>query len=110
MKRGDVVTVALPGDYGKPRPAIIVQSDLLFDTDSVVVVPLTTTTRLACAYRPDVLPGEMNGLRESSQAMVEKMSVVPRAKCGRAIGVINRETLDRLSGAMAFALGFLDEA
>ncbi|MFC4487892.1 type II toxin-antitoxin system PemK/MazF family toxin, partial [Tepidiphilus baoligensis] len=26
MQRGDLVTVSLPGDYGKPRPALIVQS------------------------------------------------------------------------------------
>lgn len=28
MRRGDIVTIALQGDYGKPRPALIIQSDL----------------------------------------------------------------------------------
>jgi mRNA-degrading endonuclease toxin of MazEF toxin-antitoxin module len=27
VTRGDIVTVALQGDHGKPRPALIVQSD-----------------------------------------------------------------------------------
>lgn len=27
MKRGDIITVALSGDYGKPRPAVVVQND-----------------------------------------------------------------------------------
>ncbi|TMJ14740.1 MAG: type II toxin-antitoxin system PemK/MazF family toxin, partial [Alphaproteobacteria bacterium] len=27
MNRGDLVTVALPGAYGKPRPAVVVQAD-----------------------------------------------------------------------------------
>ena len=45
MRRGDVVLVVLPGDYGKPRPAITVQSDLLNTEDpaSYLVCPLTTT-------------------------------------------------------------------
>ncbi|MHB8211101.1 MAG: type II toxin-antitoxin system PemK/MazF family toxin [Acidithiobacillus sp.] len=28
MNRGAVVVVALQGDYGKPRPALVVQSDM----------------------------------------------------------------------------------
>ena len=27
VRRGDLVTVATSGDYGKPRPALIVQAD-----------------------------------------------------------------------------------
>ena len=36
MSRGDVVIVAAPGDYGKPRPAVIVQSDALSDAHASV--------------------------------------------------------------------------
>jgi mRNA interferase MazF len=44
LKRGDVVVVALPGDYGKPRPALIIQSDLFNETHaSVTVIPVTST-------------------------------------------------------------------
>ena len=32
IKRGDIVTCALSGDYGKPRPAVVVQSDLFNKT------------------------------------------------------------------------------
>jgi mRNA interferase MazF len=38
MKRGDVVTVAAAGDYGKPRPAVIVQTDALPAAHASVVV------------------------------------------------------------------------
>lgn len=41
MQRGDIVTVSLPRDYGKPRPALVVQSDLLQELDSVLVCPIT---------------------------------------------------------------------
>jgi len=43
VKRGDVVTVALQGDHGKPRPALVIQSDLVADHPSIVVLPLTST-------------------------------------------------------------------
>ena len=31
MKRGDVVIVSAPGDFGKPRPAVVIQSDIFFN-------------------------------------------------------------------------------
>ena len=45
MKRGDLVTVALQGEFGKPRPALIVQSDL-FNTEhaTLSVLPITSET------------------------------------------------------------------
>src|SRR3546814_3385590 len=36
VKRGDIVAVSLQGDYGKPRPALIVQSNLLAELESLV--------------------------------------------------------------------------
>jgi PemK-like, MazF-like toxin of type II toxin-antitoxin system len=44
VKRGDLVVVALPGDYGKPRPALVVQSDLFNDAHaSITVAPVSST-------------------------------------------------------------------
>ena len=41
MKRGDLVTVALSGDYGKPRPALVIQSDLFDEHPSITILPVT---------------------------------------------------------------------
>ena len=43
VKRGDIVTVAAPGDYGKPRPAVIVQSNFLNDTHASIMLCLLTS-------------------------------------------------------------------
>ena len=43
IERGDVVICAAAGDYGKPRPAVVVQSDLFNGTHSIVAVCLITT-------------------------------------------------------------------
>jgi mRNA interferase MazF len=46
VKRGDLVTVALPGDLGKPRPALIIQSDLFDAHPSVAILPVTRVGRV----------------------------------------------------------------
>ena len=56
MIRGDLVTVALPGDFGKPRPALVIQSDAFAETGTVTVLPLTGTLIDAPLFRPTVQP------------------------------------------------------
>ena len=87
MERGDVITVCLPGDYGKPRPAVIVQCDLLnAEADSVIVCPLTTHLVDAARICVDIAPAPRNGLRQPSQVMVDKIMTVPRRRIGEVIG------------------------
>jgi len=72
MKRGDLVTVALPGDYGKPRPAVVIQSDLFDAHPSVTILPVTSELREAPLFCVQVEPTWDNGLRRLSQVMVDK--------------------------------------
>ena len=70
MRRGQFVIVATPGDYGKPRPAIVVQSDLFAELPSVVICPLTSMLRDdADQFRLEVRPSKRNGLRQMSQSI-----------------------------------------
>jgi len=41
-QRGDMVTVSLQGDFGKPRPALIVQSDLLDALPTLMLCPISS--------------------------------------------------------------------
>ena len=100
MQRGDLVTVSLQGDYGKPRPALIVQSDLLTDLESVVLCPVTSDLRNA-AFRVTVEPNPANGLRALSQVMVDKLSTLPRTKISEPFGRLDDErmkAIDRAAG------------
>jgi len=84
MNRGEVWTVAGGSAYsGKPRPAVIVQSDLFAATASVVVCPLTTDPSDAPIFRPLFEPTDENGLRLPCRLMVDKLTAVPRARLGR---------------------------
>src|SRR3546814_8837895 len=62
VQRGDIVAVSLQGDYGKPRPALIVQSNLLAELESLVICPITSAVRDA-AFRLTVAPDNATGLR-----------------------------------------------
>jgi mRNA interferase MazF len=86
MKRGDVVICAAPGAYGKPRPAVVVQSDLFNGThSSVVVCPITSHLEDAPLFRIPVPSGKTTGLKLESQVMVDKVIAIPRNKItGRA--------------------------
>ena len=106
LKRGDLVVVALPGAYGKPRPALIVQADLFNETHpSVSVVPVTTTLVNAALFRLTAEPSPGNGLRSLSQLMVDKVTTVPRERITRTIGRLEDDLLLRVSRALALWLG-----
>ena len=106
MKRGELVTVALPGDYGKPRPAVVVQADLFNETHaSVTVAPVTSTLVNAPLFRLAVEPTVRNGLRALSQVMIDKLTTVRRERMGATIGELDPETLTRVNRALALWLG-----
>jgi mRNA interferase MazF len=105
VKRGDVVTVAVQGDYGKPRPAVVVQSDLFNDTHpSITILPLTSTIVDAPLIRLTVDPGRENGLTRVSQVMVDKVLTLPREKIGKGIGRLDEDLMIRITRALAMWL------
>ena len=105
MKRGDLVTVAVSGDYGKPRPALVVQADAFDLHSSVIVLPLTSDLYDAPLFRVTVSVSKETGLRAASQIMVDKATTVPRSKIGPRIGRVNAITMHAVDDALR---GFLD--
>ena len=108
MKRGDIVTVSPPGDYGKPRPAVVVQSDWLNTNDSVLVALFTSTLTDAPIYRLSIEPSETNGLKMPSQVMVDKIIPVMRNKCGKVIGHLDEGSLLALNHMISVVVGIAD--
>lgn len=106
MTRGDLVTIALSGDYGKPRPALVIQSDLFDAHPSVTILPVTSELRDARLLRITVAPSELNGLRRPSQVMIDKPQTVARSKIGKIIGRLDDEVMLGVNRALAVFLGF----
>jgi len=106
MKRGDLVTIALQGDYGKPRPAVVVQSDLFSEHPSLTILPVTSELRSVPLFRIMIEPTEGNNLKKSSQVMVDKVQTVPREKIGPTFGKLDDASMLAVNRALAVWLGF----
>jgi mRNA interferase MazF len=106
MRRGDLVTIALQGDFGKPRPALIIQSDLFNAHPSVTILPVTSELRDAPIFRISIVADEQNGLTAPSQIMVDKPQTIARAKVGKVIGHLDDATLLAVNRSLAIFLGF----
>ncbi|MDD4913209.1 MAG: type II toxin-antitoxin system PemK/MazF family toxin [Sideroxydans sp.] len=106
MRRGDLVTVALQGDLGKPRPALVIQSDMFGSHPSVTILPITSELRDTPLFRIAVTPTEQNGLGKPSQVMVDKPQSISRDKIGDVIGHMDDQTMLAVNRALAVFLGF----
>jgi len=99
VKRGDLVIVSLPGDYGKPRPAVIIQNDRLREKlDSYIIALLTTFDEGAKVLRVAVEPNPENGLKQVSRVMVDKLYAIPAHRIHQEIGrldVVAMRGIDR---------------
>jgi mRNA interferase MazF len=105
MRRGDLVTIAVSGDYGKPRPALIIQANAFDLHPSVVVLPLTSEIHATPLFRISIVPGKATGLKKPSQIMVDKPTTVPRGKIGALIGSIDAATMHAVEEALRGFLG-----
>jgi mRNA interferase MazF len=106
MRRGDLVTVAMSGDFGKPRSALVIQSDHFDATATVTVLLISSTLVDAPLIRLAVEPSAENGLRKPSQVMVDKAMTVRRDRVGAAFGRLEDDTMVAVNRSLALFLGF----
>lgn len=105
MRRGDLVTVVLQGDYRKPRPALVIQADQFAELGSVVILLITSTLVDAPLLRPTVKPTPENGLRKASQIMLDKPITVKADKIGAIFGHLNDASMVSVNRSLALVLG-----
>lgn len=82
-----MVTIATSGDYGKPRPALIIQANVYTEHPSITVLPLTSELHDMPLLRITVEP--------------DKVTTVPRTKVGGQIGRLDATTLAGVGRALA---------
>ena len=106
MRRGDLVTVAISGDFGKPRPALVIQSDHFGGTATVTVLLISGTIVEAPLIRLAVEPTPENGLRKRSQIMIDKAMTVRRDRLAEPFGRLDDATMIAVNRSLALFLGF----
>jgi mRNA interferase MazF len=106
VSRGDLAIAAAPGDYGKPRPVLLLQSDKFHETAAVIVALVTTDQRpLAALFRKPLEPSDQNGLHEPSDVMLDKLFTLPRAKIRKVIGHLPSTEMAEINAMLALLLG-----
>ncbi|MEK0418833.1 MAG: hypothetical protein RI949_2839 [Pseudomonadota bacterium] len=103
--RGCLVTVANQGDFGKPRPALVIQSDLFSELPSVTVLPLSSTLVDAPLVRVTLQPSTTNRLRAVSQVMVDKATTVLRSRLGPVFGQVDDQVMVQVDRSLAVFVG-----
>jgi mRNA interferase MazF len=102
IARGDFVLAAAPGDYGKPRPVLAVQSNLFVELPSITVCPLTSFLRdEAGPLRITVEPSVQSGLRKRSQIAIDKITTLSRSRFGEVIGRADEELMRQVTRSIA---------
>jgi mRNA interferase MazF len=103
FRRGAVVLVRLPGD--KSRPAVIVRANILAGLPYATILPLTTELRPDIDFRISVEPTEQNGLRETSQVMIDWPQTARTKTMGAVIGRLDDGTMRAVTEQLAILLG-----
>ncbi len=104
-RRTDLLTVAIAGDFGKPRPALVVQSDQFSEQATVSVLLLSGTVLDAPLFRITVHPDGTNGLQKISQIMVDKVLAVKRNRLGSVVASVSEQVIMEVSRCLAVFLG-----
>lgn len=102
IAQGEIWWAALPDPVGSgpgfTRPVVIVQGDTfnLSRIATVVVVPLTSNTRLAAMPGNVLLAAGKSGLPKDSVANVTQLVAIDRALLGERVGRISRRLLEQI--------------
>lgn len=109
MKRGDVVIIALQGDLGKPRPAVVVETDLLKSSTHILVCPGTSFVRPEIELRRVLVkPDLRNNLRVPTQFQIDRLIGVRRESCGAVIGRLDPATMAQIGARLIMVLGLAE--
>lgn len=103
MTRGELWTVSGGVYAAKPRPALIIQDDLFDATESIVVIPLTTTVADAPTTR--IAIPTTTGIAQPSFAMIDKITTVRRANLGARIGRVPTTLMADIERSLMVFLG-----
>ncbi|GAA5111553.1 MULTISPECIES: type II toxin-antitoxin system PemK/MazF family toxin [Bartonella] len=105
--RGSLVTIAIQGDFGKPRPALIIQANQFSEHTSMTVLPITSTLVDAPLLRITIQPNAKNGLQKPSQVMIDKIMTVRCDKMSSIFGSLQAKEMLEIERCLAVFLGIV---
>lgn len=107
MRRGDICIAASTGEFGKPRPVVIVQASASLIGLTMTYVPITSDLWQLPEVRVAISPTPENGLRKESELMVDRIQTATLNRFGPKIGHIDRLTMQKVEAALVTHLGLM---
>ncbi|MCE2964798.1 MAG: type II toxin-antitoxin system PemK/MazF family toxin [Alphaproteobacteria bacterium] len=106
MRRGDIVIATAQGDYGKPRPFLVLQTDALLDPlhASVVLCLITKETRNSPILEITIEPTAINNLQHVSFVFVDKIVTLRPDKIKAVMGNLENEHMREVEQKLRFLL------
>ena len=99
--RGDVVVCVVPGDYGKPRPAVIVQSDYFNAAhETIALCPVSSHLTGLGVFRVPLPASVATGLQKDSEVMVDTLLASRRSRIRQRIGHLSSLQMDLVDAAL----------
>jgi mRNA interferase MazF len=106
FKSGDIIVAANPGDYGKPRPCLVLQAELFDDLPSVTFCMITSALRDdRPLVRITISPTTENGLHQASQIAIDKILTLPIERISKKIGTASDDVMQQVTRALVLFLG-----
>ena len=95
----------MQGDFGEPRPALVIQSDPFNEHATVTVLLVSSALVDAPLFRVTIQTTSVNGLQKPSQVMVDKAMTVKRDKLGEVFGSASDASMLEIGRCLAVFLG-----
>lgn len=100
------MVMVLPKEFGKPRPALVIQSDAFPHTENITVLPITSqVVEELTMQRFMVEPSKQNGLKIRSQIRLDAATTTRRAKIGKRIGKLDDSQMLEVGRSLTVFLG-----
>jgi mRNA-degrading endonuclease toxin of MazEF toxin-antitoxin module len=109
-QRGDIHFIAFPDTGGHvlrgPHPAVVVQTDQMRRSSTVVVVPMTSSARSAAEAPPYLVPvaARESSLDRDGFAKCDQPATLPVVVLGPRAGRLSPSAVDRVDTALRFVL------
>lgn len=110
-RRGDIHFVDF-GDSGGnvirgPHPALVIQTDRLARSSTVIVAPMTSSARAATLEPPFLVAvsARESGLPRDGWVKCDQPATLPTALLGPRVGRLSPAAVERLDAALRFVFG-----
>jgi mRNA interferase MazF len=101
LKRGEIYYIVPPRDFGKQRPAVVIQSSMfLANAPSVTFCLMTGSVQFVNPVRILVNPTRTNGLDQPSLIQIDKIVTVETDRIRNRIGALTPTQLAAVDAAL----------